>query len=156
MNHKFLPAALLLAVLPLIVLAEDPAPAATPAPAAAAPAPDLAAAPVVAPETPATDMPAAADTMSAPNPLGDSPTPPTGKRVCNMKGKGMMPGQGMGMGPGMGPGMGKPCGCPGHQGCSCGHGGGHGAMHQDVAQRLDLIEARLAKIEAMLESLMRR
>jgi Spy/CpxP family protein refolding chaperone len=80
--------------------------------------------------------------------LGDSPTPPTGKRVCNMKGKGMM------AGPDMGPG--KACGCPGHQGGRCGHGGGPGGMHADMAQRLDLIEARLAKIEAMLESLMRR
>jgi hypothetical protein len=40
------------------------------------------------------------------------------------------------------------------------HGGGHGkgrhAEHQQVVQRLDLIDARLAKIEAMLETLIRR
>lgn len=52
----------------------------------------------------------------------------------------------------------------------CHHDKGHGGMkhhckhdkkgkhekHQRVVQRLDMIEARLAKIEAMLESLMRR
>jgi hypothetical protein len=41
------------------------------------------------------------------------------------------------------------------------HGGGqHGKgghdRHRQVVQRLDMIEARLAKIEAMLEILMRR
>ena len=41
------------------------------------------------------------------------------------------------------------------------HGGGqqgkgHHEKHAQVVQRLDLIEARLAKIEAMLEILMRR
>ena len=41
------------------------------------------------------------------------------------------------------------------------HKGGRGCMgqhegHQEVVQRLDMIEARMAKIEAMLESLMRR
>ena len=52
----------------------------------------------------------------------------------------------------------------------CHHGKGHGSIkhsckhhkkdkherHQRVVKRLDMIEARLAKIEAMLESLMRR
>jgi hypothetical protein len=36
------------------------------------------------------------------------------------------------------------------------HGKGHHEKHRQVVQRLDMIEARLAKIEAMLESLMRR
>ena len=36
------------------------------------------------------------------------------------------------------------------------HGKGHHEGHRQVVQRLDMIEARLAKIEAMLESLMRR
>ena len=52
----------------------------------------------------------------------------------------------------------------GHQGGGHGgmkHGGGqHGKgkheKHEQVLQRLDMIEARMAKIEAMLESLMRR
>jgi hypothetical protein len=142
MNTKILSAVLLFAVLPLTAIAEEPTPAAA-VPATEAPAPDLTAAPAAAPEAPA-----ATDNAPAQSPLGDSPTPPPGKRVCNMKGKGMMAGYDMGPG--------KGCGCPGHQGCSGGHCGGHGGMHADMAQRLDLIEARLAKIEAMLESLMRR
>jgi len=41
------------------------------------------------------------------------------------------------------------------------HGGGHqggkhSEKHRQVVQRLDMIEARMAKIEAMLEILMRR
>jgi hypothetical protein len=36
------------------------------------------------------------------------------------------------------------------------HGGGHPGKHARVVQRLDIIEARLAKIEAMLEILIRR
>ena len=36
------------------------------------------------------------------------------------------------------------------------HGKGRHADHQEVMQRLDMIEARMAKIEAMLEILMRR
>ena len=35
-------------------------------------------------------------------------------------------------------------------------GGGHSEKHSQVVQRLDMIEVRLAKIEAMLEILMRR
>lgn len=35
-------------------------------------------------------------------------------------------------------------------------GGGHSDRHAQVVQRLDMIEARLAKIEAMLEILIRR
>ena len=36
------------------------------------------------------------------------------------------------------------------------HGKGRHADHQEVMQRLDMIEARMAKIEAMLEILIRR
>ncbi len=36
------------------------------------------------------------------------------------------------------------------------HGDGHHEKHSEVVQRLDMIEARMAKIEAMLEILMRR
>ena len=36
------------------------------------------------------------------------------------------------------------------------HGGGHDKKQDEVLQRLDMIEARIAKIESMLESLMRR
>lgn len=36
------------------------------------------------------------------------------------------------------------------------HGKGRHAKHEQVVKRLDVIEARLAKIEAMLEILMRR
>jgi len=45
--------------------------------------------------------------------------------------------------------------------CCMKHGGGHHGKgqhdkHEQVVQRLDMIEARIAKIEAMLEILMRR
>lgn len=43
-----------------------------------------------------------------------------------------------------------------HKGGKGMHGGGHHGKHAEVVQRLDLIEARLAKIELMLESLMKR
>ena len=82
--------------------------------------------------------------------------------------KGMMGGmQGMGGGPsGMmqgGPGMmgmggmmkgGQGMGCKMHQGMK----GGHGMMqkHRDLENRLDLSDARLAKIETLLERLMQR
>jgi hypothetical protein len=49
--------------------------------------------------------------------------------------------------------------CKGHGGMKHGggrHGKGGHEKHHQVVQRLDLIEARMAKIEAMLESLMRR
>jgi len=36
------------------------------------------------------------------------------------------------------------------------HGDGHSEKHRQVVRRLDMIEARMAKIEAMLEILMRR
>ena len=36
------------------------------------------------------------------------------------------------------------------------HGGGRHGKHDEVVQRLDMIEARIAKIELMLESLMKR
>ena len=52
-------------------------------------------------------------------------------------------------------------GQPGQGDCGMMHGGGQPgkgmqAKHDQVIQRLDMIEARLAKIEAMLESLVRR
>lgn len=65
---------------------------------------------------------------------------------CPMHGMGNMH-RGMGQG-GMGPGSKKP-------GCDCG-GKRQQDKHQQVVQRLDMIEARIAKIELMLESLMRR
>jgi len=44
-----------------------------------------------------------------------------------------------------------------HQGAGCkGKGMQKGKRHAEVVQRLDMIEARMAKIEAMLESLMKR
>jgi hypothetical protein len=52
------------------------------------------------------------------------------------------------------------CGMRGMQqgaGCKCkGKGKQKGKRHAEVVQRLDMIEARMAKIEAMLESLMKR
>ena len=47
----------------------------------------------------------------------------------------------------------------GHDGMKHGggqHGKGKHGKHEQVVKRLDMIEARLAKIEAMLESLVRR
>lgn len=43
-----------------------------------------------------------------------------------------------------------------HKGKKGMHGGGHHDKHAQVVQRLDMIEARMAKIELMLESLMKR
>jgi hypothetical protein len=60
---------------------------------------------------------------------------------CPMHGKGMMH-KGMGQ-HGMG-----------HEGMM--HGKGKHQKHEDVVRRLDMIEARMARIEAMLEALMRR
>jgi hypothetical protein len=46
---------------------------------------------------------------------------------------------------------------PGCMKQGCGHGGkGQQDRHQQVVRRLDMIEARIAKIEVMLESLMQR
>jgi len=70
----------------------------------------------------------------------------TPKQPCPTKGMGMMR-KGMGQG-GRGPGCRKPC---------CDRlGGGQPDKHEQVVRRLDMIEARIAKIEAMLESLMQR
>jgi hypothetical protein len=69
----------------------------------------------------------------------------------------MMMGGQQGGGEMMGPGMMK--GGSGMMGQGGGHGmGGHGMMrkHQQVLNRLDLLDARMAKIEAMLERLMLR
>ena len=67
-----------------------------------------------------------------------------------------------GMHKGKGKGKGKQCkGKHGKDHDGMKHGGGqHGKgkheKHEQVVKRLDMIEARLAKIEAMLESLVRR
>ena len=70
-----------------------------------------------------------------------------GKRPCPKYGMGMM---GKGMGPdGKGMGGMKP---------GCDHRGKMGMQgrHAEVVERLDMIEARMAKIEIMLETLMKR
>jgi hypothetical protein len=66
----------------------------------------------------------------------------SGKPPCPMHGEGLHQ---MGMGPG---GM-KP-------GCDHRGKGKMAGRHQEVLDRLDMIEARMAKMEAMLESLMKR
>lgn len=80
----------------------------------------------------------------------------SGMMTPGMMQKPMMGGmQGMGGGPGSGMMKGgRGMGCKMHQGMK----GGHGMMqkHQDVVNRLDLIDARLVKIEALLERLMQR
>ena len=52
----------------------------------------------------------------------------------------------------------KPRGHCGHEKGKGGraHGGGRHGKHEEVVRRLDMIEARIAKIELMLESLMKR
>jgi hypothetical protein len=81
---------------------------------------------------------AAAGTMAS---GADTPGQP-----CPMHGMGMMH-KGMGQ-HGKGPGGSKP-------GCDR-HGKGQKGYQQQMVRRLDMIEARMAKIEAMLESLMQR
>jgi hypothetical protein len=73
------------------------------------------------------------------------------RKPCPMQGMGKM-GKGMGQG-GKGPGCRKP-GCR-KQGCDR-DGSGQQNKHEQVVRRLDMIEARIAKMEAMLESLMQR
>lgn len=70
----------------------------------------------------------------------------TPRKPCPSQGKGMM-GMGKGMGQGGKPGCMKPC---------CRHDKGQPDKHEQVVRRLDMIEARIAKMEAMLESLMQR
>ena len=88
----------------------------------------------------------------APTPLEEAaagtsaPATATPGKPCPMQGMGMMR-KGMGHG-GHGQGCRKP-------GCDR-HGGKHQDKHAQVVRRLDMIEARIAKIEAMLESLMQR
>jgi hypothetical protein len=67
--------------------------------------------------------------------------PASQQTPCPMRGMGMKQ-KGMGQ-------HGK-----GHDGMK--HGKGKHEKHAEVLQRLDMIEARMAKMEAMLESLMRR
>ena len=75
----------------------------------------------------------------------DSPRQP-----CPMQGKGMM-------GKGKGKGMGQGGKCPGCRKQGCDHQGkGQQNKQEKLVRRLDLIDARLDKIETMLESLMQR
>ena len=82
----------------------------------------------------------------------------TSKKPCPMKGTGMKQ-MGKGRdGKGMG-GMMSGAGCKGKgkgKGKCKGKGKGQHEKHEQVVRRLDMIEARMAKIEAMLESLIRR
>ena len=72
----------------------------------------------------------------------------TANNPCPMKGTGMKQ-MGKGRdGKGMG-GMMRGAGCKGK-------GKGQNKKHEQVVRRLDMIEARMAKMEAMLESLMKR
>jgi len=69
------------------------------------------------------------------------------RQPCPMHGMGMK-GKGMMGQAGKGPGGGKP---------GCDHAGrGQQSNQEQVLRRLDMIEARIAKIEVMLESLMQR
>ena len=110
----------------------------------------------VAPETraeavaPATTMVEEQAAAEAPSEMIAEDATASGKdsprKPCLMQGKGMM---GKGMGPG-----GKGPGCR-KQGCD--HlGKGQQNKQGQLVRRLDLIDARLDKIEAMLESLMQR
>jgi hypothetical protein len=77
-----------------------------------------------------------------------------GKKSCHTgKGgmKGMMPG-GMGKGAMMGGGMGK----GGKTGCCMGHSGITKKQYRELMGRLDVLDARMAKIDAMLERLLER
>jgi len=92
-------------------------------------------------EQAATETPVEAVTAGTVASVTDNPRQP-----CPMQGTGMMR-KGMGQG-GKGPACRKPgCDRP---------GGGQQNKHEQVVRRLDMIEARIAKIEAMLESLMQR
>jgi hypothetical protein len=88
-----------------------------------------------APESAAETQPATEAVTPPPGPMG---------RHCKHKAR-MMSGE---AGPGMGH-AGKKA-CPNKKAAAC------QARHQQVVDRLDMIEARLAKIEAMLEALVRR
>jgi hypothetical protein len=84
----------------------------------------------------------------------DMPRPMHGKGHGGMKHGGGQHGKGHG-------GMKHGCGQhgKGHGGMKRGggqHGKGHDEKHAQVVRRLDMIEVRLAKIEAMIEILMRR
>ena len=121
------------------------------------------------PETTAEGPASVATPVPAPTEAPGDAAP--GSEPSATQGSGMMQpgmsGQGGGMMmPGMmqgGPGMmgmggmmkgGQGMGCKMHQGMK----GGHGMMqkHRDLENRLDLIDARLAKIETLLERLMQR
>jgi hypothetical protein len=77
-----------------------------------------------------------------------------GKKGCRMgKGgmKGMMPG-GMANGGRMGDGKGAGC----KAGCCTGHSGITKKQYRELMGRLDVLDARMAKIDAMLERLLER
>jgi hypothetical protein len=77
-----------------------------------------------------------------------------GKKGCRvgMGGmKGMMPG-GMGKGGMMGGGMGAGC----KTGCCMGYSGISKKQYRELMGRLDVLDARMAKIDAMLERLLQR
>jgi hypothetical protein len=147
--HAMSPAALLL-LLPLSVLAEGPAPLAQAGPGAV---PGVETVP--APQSAISPLTQAPDEDGSALPEGDAATDDSqedrggpGKRRCRMGGMGH--GQG-------GHGMGRHgLGGPGKGGGVDQGRGGHGDRHQEVVQRLDLMEARMAKIESMLETLLRR
>ena len=113
--------------------------------------------PQVVPETPA-EAAAPATEMAAEQAASETPSEEvaagarasgtdTPKKSCRKQGMGMMR-KGMGQG-GKGPGGCRKPGCDRD-------GRGQQNKHEQVVRRLDMIEARMAKIEAMLESLMQR
>jgi hypothetical protein len=65
---------------------------------------------------------------------------------------GMMPGGAMGKGGMMGCGMGKDC----KTGCCMGRSGISKEQYRELMGRLDVLDARMAKIDAMLERLLER
>jgi len=97
------------------------------------------------PETPSQEV--------ATSPTVGSPDAVTSKQPCPMHGMGKMGKMGKGKGKGMGHGD-HGQGCK-KQGCDR-LGEGKQDRHEQVVRRLDMIEARIAKIEVMLESLMQR
>lgn len=92
----------------------------------------------------AAEQPAPASTASAVAGGTESAAPAASGKPCRMRGKG-------GMGKGMDQ-IGKGPGKPGCDRCDK----GKYSKHEQVVRRLDMIEARMAKIETMLESLMQR
>lgn len=138
----------LFALVPLGALGQE-VPLHTQAAPATAPAPNPATDPILA-------EPHAAHAHQAPADVDDAePSAPGAESGTSAaSGGGMMAGRGAGTG---GRGMGRH-GMGGHGGGQGGggHGGGHAGKHQDVVRRLEMLEVRMAKIEAMLDILLRR